>query len=148
MVVAPGTTRVRTWFSTSRTMPPLRRIFSISAADLQTIAIIHLSYLLLLTDRHAALALDHFENLLRHLIDRQVAIDRDQPPFARVVLGYGRGLQFVSRQPVADDVFTIIVAGHQRRTVNIASISDTGWLGVDVVDPSTDRTRAASSNPT
>ena len=102
----------------------------------------------LVAGRHPALALDHFENLLGDLVDRQVAIHRNQPPFARVVFGYGLGLQFVGRQSFPDDFFTVIFAGHQRRTINIASISDTGWLGVDVVDPSTDGTRTASSNPT
>src|SRR6185312_8164894 len=68
--------------------------------------------------------------------------------FARVVFRYRLGLQFVGRQPVPNDVFAVIFSGHQRRTINIASISNFGWLGVDVVDPSTDGARTASSDTT
>src|SRR5207244_4038542 len=98
--------------------------------------------------RSGAVALDYLENLLCNLVYWQVSIYGNQPPFARVVFGYRLGLQFVGRQSIPDDFFTVIFAGHQRRTINIASISDTGWLGVDVVDPSTDGTRTASGNPT
>ena len=47
-----------------------------------------------------------------------------------------------------DDFFPIIIPGHQGGTINIALISDTGWLGEYVVDPSTDGTRTASGEPT
>jgi hypothetical protein len=40
MVVTPGATIERTWSNTWRTMWPLCRIRSISAADLQTIAML------------------------------------------------------------------------------------------------------------
>src|SRR5216684_5727118 len=138
-------------------MLPLRRIFSISDADLQTIAMssspIRLSLFSLplihfVAGSPGALALDHLENLLRNLVYRQVSVYGNQPPLAGVVLGHGLGLLFVSRQTVPDDFFTVIIPGHQRRTINIAFISDTGWLGVYVVDPSTDGTRTASGEPT
>ena len=72
-------------------MPPLRRIFSISAADLQTIMIYRSNFLsdLWITGRHTPLALDHLENLLGDLLDRQIAIDGNQPPFARVYSATG-----------------------------------------------------------
>src|SRR6266446_8670591 len=127
-------------------MPPLRRIFSISAADLQTIAMIELTILTwfpsilsrLAAGRPGAIALDYLKYLGCNLLYRQVSINRHQPSLARVVFGYWLGLQFIGRQSIPDDFFTVIFAGHQRRTVNIASISDLGWLGVDVVDSSTD----------
>src|ERR1700680_3948924 len=120
-------------------MPPLRRIFSISAVDLQTIAMGPAVIMpgSVAAGSPSALALDHLENLRCNLVYWKVSIDGNQPPLAGVVLSHRLGLLFVSRQTVPNDFFTVIIPGHQRGTINIAFISDTGWLGVYVVDPST-----------
>src|ERR1700747_2774564 len=134
MVVAPGTTRLRTRSSPSRTPWPLRRIFSISAGDLQTIAILDV-------------VVDNAKNLFRHLIGRQIAVHRVQTPLGLVILSYWPRLliEFVQTRP--NHFFTIVVADNQLCAVNVTKLIDLGWLKVDVVDPSTGGTRTTSGKP-
>src|SRR6516165_876492 len=119
-------------------MRPLRRIFSISAVDLQTIAILAAV---------AGVGLYGLKNLLGHLIDWQAAIDRDQPPFLLVVLRYRPGLLLVGKQPFANHLVANIITGNQLGTVDVTKFIDARWLEMDVVNATTEGTRSAPGEP-
>src|SRR6516162_4631664 len=119
-------------------MRPLRRIFSISAVDLQTIAILAAV---------AGVGLYGLKNLLGHLIDWQAAIDRDQPPFLLVVLRNRPGLLLVSKQTFANHLVAIIVTGNQLGTVDVTKFIDARWLEMDVVNATTEGTCSAPGEP-
>src|SRR5580704_11141911 len=113
-------------------MRPLARIRSISAVDLQTIAIP---------------MLNHPKNLSGYLAHRQVAFHRHQAPFLLVVFRYGPGLQVICLQTFPDHFLAIIAADYQLGTVNVANIRDARWLEINVVDMSVGETSPASSEP-
>src|SRR5580658_8602838 len=113
-------------------MRPLVRIRSISAVDLQTIAIP---------------VLNHPEHLPRDFANFQLAIHRNQPTLPLVVFRHGPGLQVVRLQALPDHFLTIVAADYQRRTVDIADIRDARWLEIDVIDVSVGETSPASSEP-
>src|ERR1700685_317057 len=113
-------------------MRPLARIRSISAVDLQTIAIP---------------MLNHPEHLSRDFAYRQVAIHRNQAPLQLIVFRHGPGLHIIRLQTLPDHFLAIIAADYQRRTVNITDIRDARWLEVDVIDVSVGETSPASSEP-
>ena len=119
-------------------MRPLRRIFSISAADLQTIAILSCA---------GAVALDLLENLLRHLVHRQTAVHCNQPPFARVVLRHRPGLLLIRGQTFPDHFLAVIIADDQLGTVKVANFIDAGWLKMDVINVSVGGASPASGEP-
>src|SRR5580700_3444248 len=113
-------------------MRPLARIRSISAVDLQTIAIP---------------MLNHPKNLSGYLAHRQVAFHRHQAPFLLVVFRYGPGLQVICLQTFPDHFLAIIAADYQLGTVDIANVRDARWLEIDVIDVSVGETSPASSEP-
>src|SRR5882762_3294680 len=134
MVVAPGTTRLRTWSSTSRTTRPLRRIFSISAGDLQIIAILDV-------------VIDDAKNLRGHLVGRQIPIHRLQASLRLVVIRHRPRLEIELVQTLPDHFLAVILADDELASVAITKLVDLGWLKVDVVDPSTGGTRTTSGEP-
>src|SRR6202035_3316033 len=87
------------------------------------------------------------ENLPCNFVHRPVAIHRDQPSRALVIIGYGSGLLLVSRQTGLNHFQPVVIAGYQLRPVKVANFIVTGRLKVDVIDPPTGGTRTASSNP-
>src|SRR5580700_96100 len=113
-------------------MRPLARMRSISAVDLQTIAIP---------------VLNHVEHLPGNLTHRQVAIHRNQASLLLIVFRHRPGLQVIRLQTFPDHFLPIIAADYQRRTVNIADIRDSRWLEIDVIDVSVGETSPASSEP-
>src|SRR5215470_765011 len=117
--------------STWRTTCPLCRIFSSSAPDLQTIAMLNCPE-------------DLCRNFLRHL----VAIDFPQLSLTAVIINQGKRLMLVSLQALGDDFLGIILARRQLRTINIASVGDARRLRVNVVDPSAGGTSTAPRQAT
>src|ERR1700722_384282 len=113
-------------------MRPLLRIRSISAVDLQTIAIA---------------MLDHPKNLSGDLAHRQIAIHSDQAPLVLIVCRHGPGLQVIGLQTFPDHLLAIIAADYQLGTINVANIGDARGLEVDVIDVSVGETSPASSEP-
>jgi len=88
------------------------------------------------------------ENLLRHVIHGQIAVHRNQPAGALIIIRDWPCLLLVSRQSWLNNFQPIVIAGHQLRPVSfIAYLIRTGRLEVDVIDPSTGGTRTASSDP-
>src|SRR5579864_4221347 len=113
-------------------MRPLFRICSISAVDLQTIAIP---------------MLNHPENLPSNLSDFQVAVQRNQAAFLLIVFRHRPGLEVIFRQTFPDHFLAIIAADYQRGTVNIANIGDARGLEIDVIDVSVGETSPTSGEP-
>src|SRR5258705_12289988 len=99
MVVTPGATVADTAFSTSRTMCPLRRIFSISAGDLHTIM------------------LDHPKHRGGHFLHRLVAIYLAQTALAAIVVHQRRGLFLVSFQGLRKNACCIVLSHHHQGTL-------------------------------
>src|ERR1700733_11557309 len=93
------------------------------------------------------MVLENPENLLRNLVHRQIAVHRDQPSRALVVIHYRSSLLPVSRQPRLKHFEPVVIAGYQLRPVKVANFIGMGRLEVDIIDPSTGGTRTASSNP-
>src|SRR5579863_2665778 len=120
-------------------MWPLRRIFSISLADLQTIAMFSCS---------GVMIFQYPENLRRHLIHWQVAIHRDQAAGALVIVRHRTSLLLKCRESWLNYFQPVVIAGYQLGPVRfIANFIESGRLEVDVIDPSTGGTRTSSSNP-
>src|SRR5215469_5340711 len=139
MVVTPGLTCAFTWSSTWRTMRPLCRIFSISAADLQTIAIFPFLRLMIFQDP---------VDLTRDIINRQIAVYANQPARALVIVRHRARLLLERRESWLNHFQPVIIAGYQLRPMRfVTNLIETGWLEVDVIDPSTGGTRTSSSNP-
>src|SRR5579863_10359738 len=113
-------------------MRPLLRMRSISAADLQTIAIT---------------VLNHIEQLSGNFADRQIPIHRHQPPFVFIVLRHGPGLKVICLKTFPDHFLAIVAADYQWRTVDVTNIRDARWLEIDVIDVSVGETSPASSEP-
>src|SRR5271167_3041755 len=88
IVVTPGATASLTLSSTRRTMRPLRRIFSISAADLQTIDILY---------RTKRLRCNRFHRL--------VAVEFHQPPLGMVVVHQRKRQLLVGLQAFGDNFY-------------------------------------------
>src|SRR6185503_17912081 len=85
-VVTPGRTAAMSSLNTAAVILPLRRIVSISRADLRVI--------MLVSVRHA----DDVQQLMRDRIDRREPVDFDQFPGFGVVLDQRFGLGFVDVQ--------------------------------------------------
>src|SRR4029077_14254349 len=115
-------------------MWPLCRIFSISAGDLQTIAILDV-------------IIDNAKNLRGHLVGRQIPIHCLQPPLRPVVFRHGLRLLFERMQTLSDDGLAVVRTNDQLGPIEVTTLIDLGWLKVDVVDPSTGGTRATSREP-
>src|ERR1700722_8749362 len=113
-------------------MRPLVRILSISAADLQTIAIA---------------MLNHIEHLPGDLGYFQVAIHRNQSALLLIVFRHRAGLQVIRLQTFPDHFLAIVAADDQLRTVNIADVGDARWLEIDVIDVSVGETSPTSGEP-
>src|SRR5580700_6977648 len=113
-------------------MRPLARMRSISAVDLQTIAIP---------------MLNHVEHLPGNLAHGQVAIHRNQASLLLIVFRHRPGLLVIRLQTFPNHFLPIVAADYQRRTVNIADIRDSRWLEIDVIDVSVGETSPASSEP-
>src|SRR5581483_2422424 len=113
--------------STWRTMRPLRRILSSSAADLQTIAI-----------------LNNAQRLGRNCFHRTFAVDLVQLSLGAVILHDRERLLLVFLQALGYHFLAIVAAGGEQATVNVAQVSDTGRLKVNVVDPPAGGTRTTS----
>src|SRR5580704_8956221 len=106
-------------------MRPLCRIRSISAADLQTIAML------------CAKVLNNPEDLGGDFVHRTVTIYCVQSACALVVVRYRGSQSLVSRQTGLNYFKPVIIAGDQLRGINIANFVDMGPLGVNVIDPPT-----------
>src|SRR5579871_6093094 len=120
-------------------MRPLCRIFSISLADLQTIAMC--SFLRVMVFQNP-------EDLLGDIIHRQIAIHTNQAACALIIIRYGTRLLLKRRKSWLNHFQPVVVAGYQLRPMRlIAHFIESGRLEVDVIDPSTGGTRTSSSNP-
>src|SRR5215472_19280011 len=120
-------------------MWPLCRIFSISLADLQTIAMTSFSRVVIFNDP---------VNLGRYIVHRLIAIDRDQPTSPLVVVRHRTRLLLECRESGLNDFQPVVIAGNQLGRVSfVALLIRTRRLQVDVIDPSTGGTRTSSSNP-
>src|ERR1700674_66470 len=113
-------------------MRPLFRILSISAVDLQTIAIPMLY---------------HPENLPGDFANFQVAIHRNQATLLLVIFRHRPGLEVIFQQTFPDHFLAIVAADYQRRTVNIANVRDARWLEIDVIDVSVGETSPTPGEP-
>src|SRR5271167_41989 len=113
-------------------MRPLARMRSISAVDLQTIAIP---------------VFNHPEHLPGDLAHRQVAIHRYQTPLLLVIFRHRPGLQVIRVQTLADHFLAIIAADYQRGAINVANVGDARWLEIDVINVSVGETSPASGDP-
>src|SRR5271170_7945039 len=113
-------------------MRPLVRILSISAVDLQTIAIP---------------MLNHVKHLSGNLAHRMVAVHRNKTPLLLVIFRHRPGLPIIRLQTLPDHFLAIVAADYQRGTVNIANVSDARWLEIDVIDVSVGETSPASGDP-
>src|SRR5260370_8189877 len=87
------------------------------------------------------------ENLLGDVVHRQITVYRDQPSCALVIVSHGASLLLVSRQSRLNDFQSVVIAGHQLRSVEVANFIEAGRLEVDVIDPPTGGTGTASSDP-
>src|ERR1700682_320940 len=87
------------------------------------------------------------ENLLSNFVHWQIAVYRDQPSCALVIVSHGTSLLLVSRQSRLNDFQSIVIAGHQLRSVEVANFIEARRLEVDVIDPPTGGTGTASSDP-
>src|SRR5438552_18856891 len=103
-------------------MRPLCRILSISDADLQTMAIL------------SVMILDHPVDLRSNVVHGKIAVHRDQPSLALIVILYRTSLLLVSRQPRLNDFQAVVIAGHQLRPVEVEYFLMSGRLEVEVVD--------------
>src|SRR5690242_21703229 len=103
IVVRPGATASFAASSTCRTTRPLRRIFSISEGDLQTIDILNCS-----------------ERLLHDLFHRLLAIYFNQPPTLAVKINQWQRLRVVDSHTLRKNAFLIVRARYERRAINIA----------------------------
>src|SRR5581483_3836885 len=108
-------------------MRPLRRILSSSAADLQTIAI-----------------LNNAQRLRCDCFHRAFAVDLVQLTLGPVILRHGQRLLLVFLQALGYHFLAIVAAGGEQAAVNVAQVSDTGRLKVNVVDPPAGGTRTTS----
>src|SRR5271154_1059175 len=132
-------------------MRPLCRILSISAVDLHTIVILLCLSVILKRGSYAFLRMMIFqypENLVRDVVHRQIAVHRDQPARALVVVRDRTSLLLVCRESWLNHFQPVVVAGHQLRpVVLVTKFIHAGRLEVDVINPSTGGTRTASSDP-
>jgi len=76
------------------------------------------------------MVLDNPENLLGNLVHRQIALHRDQPSRALVVIHYRSSLLPVSRQSRLKHFEPVVIAGYQLRPVKVANFIDMGRLRV------------------
>src|ERR1019366_599394 len=95
MVETPGATASRAASSTCRTMRPLRRILSISEADLQTIDILYRT-----------------ERLRHYRFHWLVAVHFDQSAPSAVIFHQGQGELFIGLQAFGDNFFCIVPTRH------------------------------------
>src|SRR5579864_968465 len=120
-------------------MRPLCRIFSISLADLQTIAMLSFLRVMIFQD---------LVDLRSHVINRLITIHRDQSSGTLVIIRHRTRLLLESRESWLNHFQPVIIAGYQLRPMRfVANFIETGRLEVDVIDPSTGGTRTSSSNP-
>src|SRR5208282_4521588 len=154
IVVTPAATTVFKWFSTWRTIFPLRLIFSISSGDLRMIR--SSPELIINSDPGSgasplasalAMPINHAENLRRNIFYRPVRIDRDQTPLHPVVIRHRLGLPLIGSQSLGNHFFAIVVPDHQLGFVHITQLVDERWLKVDVIEPSTGGTRTPPGKP-
>src|SRR5262252_4437356 len=120
-------------------MWPLCRIFSISLADLQTIAMIPFSRVMIF---------ENTEDLSRHVVHGLIAIYADQSARPLVIICDWTRLLLKCRKSWLNHFQPVVVAGFQFGRVGlVAQLIHAGPLQVDVIDPSTGGTRTSSSNP-
>src|SRR5260370_28876950 len=86
-------------------------------------------------------------NLHGNVIHWQSTVKRYQPSCALVIVSHGASLLPISRQSRLNDFQSIVIAGHQLRSVEVANFIETWRLEVDVIDPPTGGTGPASSEP-
>src|SRR5512146_3327699 len=130
MVLTPGATSALTVSSTWRTMRPLRRIFSISPGDLQTIAI-----------------LDCSKYVRRDLFHRLITVHGSESPRSLVILDEGTGLPLVFLQTLDDNFLAVVGPNDKFRPLDIADAVNAWRLIVNVVDPPAGGTRTTSGKP-
>jgi hypothetical protein len=90
---------------------------------------------------------NHAKNLRRNLVHRPIRIDRYQPPLPTVVIRYRLGLALIGSQSLRNNVFAIVAAEQQLASVYIAQLVDERGLKVNVIEPSTGRTRTPPGEP-
>src|SRR6185437_12738842 len=140
-------------------MRPLRRIFSISVADLHTIAIRSTNLIYFYSNFYSNLKSpgngpgvgwmdDDREYVARHLVHRPFPIYQVQLPFTSVIRSHRPRLLVVGLQTGGDHVLAVIVTDYQLGAVHVAQFIHAGRLKVNVVDPSTGRTSPTSGEPT
>ena len=66
------------------------------------------------------------ENLLRYIIHGLIAIHRNQPSGALIVIRYRTSLLLVGRQTGLNHFQPVVIAGYQLRPVTIANFIDRG----------------------
>src|SRR5438105_1717407 len=126
MVLTPGATIAAVSSKTWRTIRPLARIFSNSAADLHTIM------------------LDLAEKSGCHLIDGEVAVNFAQVSSAAVIIHQRQGLPVIRLQSLRNHRFGIVRARNQLGAVNIAAAGNARRLEVNVVNSPAGGTRTPS----
>src|SRR6185312_13488765 len=136
-------------------MRPLRRIFSISVADLHTIAIRSTNLIYFYSNLKSpgngagvGWMDDDREYVARHLVHRPFPIYQVQLPFTSVIRCHRPRLLVVSLQTGGYYVLAVIVTDYQLGAVHVAQFIHAGRLKVNVVDPSTGRTSPTSGEPT
>src|SRR5690349_18555792 len=102
----------RTAWSTSRTIPPARRIFSTSFAVLITIA---MTFSLL-----AAQTLDSFQNALRHRVHRGIPIYLGVAAQPAIMLKHRRRLFGIGAHALGENCLRVVGALLEDRLVQIA----------------------------
>src|SRR5277367_303430 len=147
MVVTPAATTSFRWFKTWRTMFPLRFIFSISSGDLRIIRSSPKLIIKAPLSLIAAISVDHAENLRGYCFHRPIRVDGDQATLRLVIVRHRPGLPLVNRQAFGNHFFAIVFAGQQLNPFDITQLVDSRRLSVNVIGPTTGRTRTPPGNP-
>src|SRR5215469_336569 len=91
--------------------------------------------------------LDNAENLRRHLLHRQITVDRHEPPRLPVIVSHRLRLYLKCVQTRPDHFFAVIIADDKLGAVDVAKLVDSRWLKMDVIDQSAGGTRTTSGKP-
>src|SRR5271165_2940129 len=111
-------------------MRPLRRILSISEADLQTIGILNCT-----------------RRLRRYHLHRLFAIDVDDLTLGFVIGYQGQGLTLIGLQPLGNNLLRVVGTHNKSPAVDITDAFNFGRLKMDVIDPSAGGTSTTPCNP-
>jgi len=137
----PGFTATLKASKISRTRWPLRRIFSISAADLQTMA------MLFALEPVTIARLQSPTPTSRSLRPLDGPRQSKQLLFRGVVTRHGTRLGFVRPKTLLDYFFTVIVTKNKLRAFHVAGLIGPWRLKMNVIDAIAGRTGPAAGKP-